>query len=211
MRKSNRLAAAMLAALFLMVTVPAFGQTDDGNSKANSSTATAEKQDETTPTVPVDGIEFIKQFKIGMTYAEVQAALPKSAEQDILSYVTSDQVFILNVDLPGAGDWSASFRFDTQDTAVRRPDHLVEMNCSASLSSRNQSFDGLVGKVNSAFGQPVQVDRSKDKIQLAGWRVGGSVLTLEYSIMPNGIGNNVTVEFTIRQNGRRKTAADDIA
>src|ERR1700742_4290299 len=166
MRKSNRLAAAMLAALFLMVTVPAFGQTDDGKSKSDSSTS-AEKQDETTPMVPVDGIEFIKQFKIGMTYAEVQAALPKSAEQDILSYVTSDQVFILNVDLPGAGDWSASFRFDTQDTAVRLPDPSVDTHCSAILSSRNQSFDRLVGKVNSAFAKPVQVDRSKDKIQLA--------------------------------------------
>src|ERR1700742_3310721 len=167
MRKSNRLAAAMLAALSLMVTVPAFGQTDDGNSKANSSSTSAEKQDETTPTVPVDGIEFIKQFKIGMTYAEVQAALPKSAEQDILSYVTSDQAFILNVDLPGAGDWSASCRFDTQDTAVRLPDPSVDTHCSAILSSRNQSFDRLVGKVNSAFAKPVQVDRSKDKIQLA--------------------------------------------
>ena len=142
---------------------------------------------------------------------EVQAALPKSVEQDTLNYVTTDEAFVLNVELPGSGEWSASFRFDTLDTPIRRPEHLIEMSCTASLSSRSQSFDAIVGRVTAAFGEPVKVDRTAEKIQQAGWRVGGSVLTLEYSVMPNGIGNNVTIEFTIRKNGRRATSPDDIA
>ena len=79
------------------------------------------------------------------------------------------------------------------------------------LAQRSQSFDAIVGRVTAAFGEPVKVDRTAEKIQQAGWRVGGSVLTLEYSVMPNGIGNNVTIEFTIRKNGRRATSPDDIA
>jgi hypothetical protein len=214
MRKANRLAAAILAVLMLVATAPAFGQPDDDGTKTNLSNP-AEKHDanraKAASDSTVDGVEFIKHFKIGMTYNEVQAALPKSVEQDTLNYVTTDEAFVLNVELPGSGEWSASFRFDTLDTPIRRPEHLIEMSCTASLSSRSQSFDALVGRVTAAFGEPVKVDRTGEKIQLAGWRVGGSVLTLEYSILPNGIGNNVTIEFTIRKNGRRAASADDIA
>jgi hypothetical protein len=214
MRKANRLAAAILAVLMLVATAPAFGQPDDGSTKTNPS-GSVEKRDansaKATNDGTVDGVEFIKHFKIGMSYREVQAALPKSVEQDTLNYVTTDEAFVLNVELPGSGEWSASFRFDTLDTPIRRPEHLIEMSCTASLSSRSQSFDALVGRVTAAFGEPVKVDRTADKIQQAGWRVGGSVLTLEYSAMPNGIGNNVTIEFTIRKNGRRAASADDIA
>jgi len=198
----------------LVATAPAFCQPDDGSPKANPSNP-GEKHDadpaKTTSDGCVDGVEFIKHFKIGMSYNEVQAALPKSVEQDTLSYVTTDEAFVLNVELPGRGEWSASFRFDTRDTPIRRPEHLIEMSCTASLSSRSQSFDALVGKVTAAFGEPVKVDRTAEKIQQAGWRVGGSLLTLEYAVMPNGIGNNVTVEFTIRKNGRRASSAEDIA
>lgn len=198
----------------LVATVPAFCQSDDGSPKANPSNP-VEKADasraKSASDGAVDGIEFIKHFKIGMSYNEVQAALPKIVEQDTLSYVTTDEAFVLNVELPGSAEWSASFRFDTLDTPIRRPEHLIEMSCTASLSSRSQPFDALVGRVTAAFGEPVKVDRSAEKIQQAGWRVGGSLLTLEYAVMPNGIGNNVTVEFTIRKSGRRASSADDIA
>jgi hypothetical protein len=195
----------------LVAAAPAFGQPDDDSTKKNPSNS-VEKHDATaTSSGAVDGVEFIKHFKIGMTYNEVQAALPKTVEQDTLTYVTTDEAFVLNVELPGSGEWSASFRFDTLDTPMRRPEHLIEMSCTASLSSRSQSFDGLVGRVTAAFGEPVKIDRTADKIKQAGWRVGSSVLTLEYSMMPNGIGNNVTIEFTIRKTGRRMASADDIA
>lgn len=154
-----------------------------------------------------DPIEFIKLFKIGMSYAEVQSALPKSVDQDILSYITTEEVFFLSVDLPGPGSWNAAFKFDTLDAALRRPERLVELSCSAGLSSRSESFDSIVLKVTEAFGDPVQVSRSESKFQQAGWRVsGGSVLTLEYSIVPNGAGNNVSIEFIIKKNPRHNPA-----
>jgi hypothetical protein len=214
MRKAKRLAAAVLGVWMLVAAVPAFCQPDDDSPKANPSKP-VEKADanhaRSAGDGSVDGIEFIKHFKIGMSYNEVQAALPKGIEQDTLSYVTTDEAFVLNVELPGSAEWSASFRFDTLDTPIRRPERLIEMSCTASLSSRSQSFDALVGRVTAAFGEPVKIDRTAEKIQQAGWRVGGSLLTLEYAVMPNGIGNNVTVEFTIRKNGRRAARADDIA
>jgi len=195
----------------LVAAAPAFGQSDDDSTKKNSSNPVEKHDASATSSGAVDGVEFIKHFKIGMTYNEVQAALPKIVEQDTLTYVTTDEAFVLNVELPGSGEWSASFRFDTLDTPMRKPEHLIEMSCTASLSSRSQSFDGLVGRVTAAFGEPVKIDRTADKIKQAGWRVGSSVLTLEYSVMPNGIGNNVTIEFTIRKTGRRMANADDIA
>jgi len=213
MRKAKRLAATMLAVWLLMTTATAFGQPDDGSPKSNPPNS-ADKGDARGATATVgaiDGVEFIKRFKLGMSYSEVQGALPKSVEQDTLVYVTSDEAFLLNVELPGAGEWSASFRFDTRDTPMRRPEHLIEMSCTASLSSRSQSFDALVGRVTAAFGEPVKIDHTGEKIQQAGWRVGGSLLTLEYSVMPNGIGNNVTIEFTIRRSGRRAASAANIA
>jgi hypothetical protein len=214
MGKAKRLVATMLAVWMYMATAPAFGQPDDGDKKTNPSNP-VEKHDANGATAgsngAIDGVEFIKHFKIGMSYNEVQAALPKSIEQDTLTYVTTDEAFVLNVELPGSGEWSASFRFDTLDLPIRRPEHLIEMSCTASLSSRSQSFDAIVGRVTAAFGEPVKVDRTAEKIQQAGWRVGGSVLTLEYAVMPNGIGNNVTIEFTIRKNGRRAASPDEIA
>src|SRR5207248_7675507 len=103
MHKVNRRAAAVLAALMLVATVPAFGQSDDGTKKANPS-GSIEKRDAKNANAgcdgTVDGVEFIKRFTIGMSYSEVQAALPKSVEQDPLAYVTTDQVFVLNIDLP---------------------------------------------------------------------------------------------------------------
>lgn len=211
MRKAMRVAAATLT-VWMLVAATAFGQSD-GRSKTNSSDSGEKREANSVTAVSaaIDGVEFIKRFKLGMSYTEVQAALPKNVEQDTLVYVTTDEAFLLNVELPGSGEWSASFRFDTQDVLMRRPEHLIEMSCTASVSSRSQSFENIVERVTAAFGEPLKVERTADKIQQAGWRVGGSVLTLEYSVMPNGIGNNVTVEFIIRKNKRRAANSDDIA
>ncbi|HEY0386441.1 MAG TPA: hypothetical protein VGC64_10535 [Pyrinomonadaceae bacterium] len=212
MRNAMRWAAAMLAMWVLLATAPAFGRADD-HSRTNSSSPDEPRaaSGATAVSAAIDGVEFIKRFKLGMSYSEVQAALPKQVEQDTLVYVTTDEAFLLNVELPSSGEWSASFRFDTQDVPMRRPEHLIEMSCTANVSSRSQSFDNIVERVTAAFGEPLKVERTADKIQQAGWRVGGSMLTLEYSVMPNGIGNNVTVEFTIRKNMRRAARSDDIA
>jgi hypothetical protein len=158
-----------------------------------------------TPKTPFfDPVEFIKQFKIGMTYTEVQAALPKGAEQDVLSYITTEEVFVLSLDLGTDSDWSASFKFDTLDTSLRRPELLVEMSCTASISPHSESFDAIVNKVTAAFGEPVKMDRSEGKFKQAGWRVsGGSVLMLEYSGGPGAAAGRGNVEFIIRKNPRR--------
>jgi hypothetical protein len=153
-----------------------------------------------------DPVEFIQRFKIGMSYTEAQAALPKEFEQDILSYITSEEVFMLSVDIPGRAGWNASFKFDTLDTPLRRPERLIEMSCSASLSNQGESFDSFVGKLSSAFGEPVTVERAEGKFQQAGWRVGsGSVLMLEYSTGPNSA-SAINVEFIIKKNRRREAA-----
>ena len=213
MRKAKRLAAMILAAWVFVATAQAFGQPDDRDRKSNPDDSAGTRA--TTGAAPAkgldDGVEFIKRFKLGMSYSEVQAALPKNVDQDTLIYVTTDEAFLLNIELPEAGGWSASFRFDTLDAPTRRPERLIEMSCTASLSSRSQSFETLVDKVTAAFGAPLKVDRTGERIQQAGWRVGGSLLTLEYSFLPNGIGNNVTIEFTIRRSGRRAPRADNIA
>ena len=152
---------------------------------------------------PFDPVTFVKAFKIGMSYVEVQAALPKNAEQDALAYVPSEESFLLGVDLPGAPVWSATFKFDTLDMPARRPEELVEFSCSAGLSTRSESFETIVRKVTAAFGEPIEVDRSEDRFQQAGWRVGGSLLTLEYSRVSGAGKDNVTIEFLIKKKLRR--------
>jgi hypothetical protein len=58
--------------------------------------------------------------------------------------------------------------------------------------------------VTAAFGDPVELDRSQERFQQAGWRVsGGSVLTLEYSTTAGAAASNVNVEFVIKKNRRR--------
>jgi len=150
-----------------------------------------------------DPVEFMKSFRIGMSYAEVQGLLPKQAEQDILAYVPSEEAFLLGADISGQPTWSASFKFDTLDTPARRPEQLIEFSCSAGLSSRSESFETIVRKVTAAFGDPVEIDGSRERFRQAGWRVsGGSVLTLEYSTTPGGVANDVSIEFVIKKNLR---------
>jgi hypothetical protein len=160
-----------------------------------------------------DPVEFLKSFKVGMSYTEVQNALPKNAEQDILSYIVTDEVFVLTVDIPTRAQWTASFKFDTLESPLRRPERLVEMSCSATLSSRSDTFDSIVRKVTVAFGQPAMLERKNDTIQEAGWVVsGGSVLTLEYSRVPTGLeGKDVSVDFIVKKTRRRSSASKDIA
>jgi len=147
-----------------------------------------------------DPVDFIKSFRIGMSYVEVQALLPKHAEQDILAYLPSEESFLLGVDIPGEGSWSASFKFDTLETPARRPEQLIEFSCSAGLSIRSETFETIVRRVTAAFGEPVELDRSHERFQQAGWRVsGGSLLTLEYSTAPGAPASNVNVEFVIKK------------
>ena len=193
MYKSSKLAVVMLGIVYMLVAIPSVNG-----------------QDQTKSEKPVNGFDpvaFIKQFNTGMSYSEVQAALPKNVEQDAPTYITPQEVFLLNVSLPGPGDWSATFKFDTLDDAARRPEQLIELSCSAGLSSRNESFDAIVRKVTDAFGEPINLNRSEEKFRQAGWRVsGGAMLTLEYSVAPNVAGNNVTVEFIIKKYPRRHSA-----
>ena len=148
-----------------------------------------------------DPVQFIKNFRIGMSYFEVQALLPKNAEQDALAYIQGEEAFLLGVDIHGQATWSASFKFDTLDMPARRPEQLIEFSCSAGLPPQGESFDTIVRRVTAAFGDPVELNRSRDRFQQAGWRVsGGSVLTLEYSMLPGAAVSNVNVDFVIKKN-----------
>lgn len=197
MYRSSSFFAAVVLLISLAAAPVASGQAGGRQSEARS----ARRE------LSFDAVEFIKQFKIGMSYTEVQEALPKDVEQDIPSYIVTDETFVLSVDMPGRGNWSASFKFDTLDTPMRRPERLVEVSCSAALSGSSDSFESIVQKVTAAFGEPNKVERREDKFQQAGWRVaGGSMLMLEYTVEP-GAGRLVSVEFTIRKNKRRDNSS----
>ncbi|HKA17407.1 MAG TPA: hypothetical protein VKN18_03740 [Blastocatellia bacterium] len=191
MLQVNRLKASALA-LVLALAIPCAA--DTGRTK------------ESGPGEAFDPVEFIKSFRMGMSYDDVQKLLPKSADQDTLAYIPSEESFLLGVDIKSQATWSVSFKFDTQDTPARRPEQLIELSCSAGFSSRGETFETIVRKVTEAFGDPVELDRSQEKFQLAGWRVsGGSVLTLEYSITGSTVGN-VNIEFVIRKNRSRSSS-----
>ena len=185
---NNRVAVMAMIFVLAMPCAAGFGQSKEGSKQAG----------------PFDPVEFIKGFRIGMSYDDVQALLPKIAKQDTLAYLPGEEGFLLSVDIPGLATWSAAFKFDTIDLPVRRPEQLVEFGCSAALSTRNESFETIVRRVTTAFGEPVELDRSQDHFQQAGWRVsGGSVLTLEYSTMTGSEAENVNIEFVIRKSSRR--------
>ncbi len=188
----KRLSPAFLSLLLVLLMLPNAGQAQTRSGKQEA---------------PFDPIEFLHRFKMGMSYTEVQNALPKGAEQDILSYIVTDEVFVLTIDLPNNSNWSASFKFSTLDSPMRRPEQLVELNCSADLSSRSETFESIVNKVTAVFGEPAKLDRTESEIKQAGWRVGGSVLTLEYSIVPSGQAErDVSIDFVIKKNRRRDSS-----
>jgi hypothetical protein len=188
MKHANRILASLVT-MMLAVVIPCstgFGQAKSAN-----------------PAELFDPVGFIKGFRIGMSYEEVQSLLPKTAAQDALAYITGEEAFLLGVDIAGQPTWSASFKFDTLDMPARRPEQLIEFTCSAGLSTRSESFEAIVQKVTAAFGDPVELDRSQERFQQAGWRMsGGSVLTLEYSTSTSLAANNVSVEFVIKKNRR---------
>src|SRR5215467_5480672 len=130
-----------------------------------------------------DSISFLKQFHIGMTYDEVQRALPATLQQDALAYNTRDNVFLLGVGKSANDDWSAYLMFDTSDLEIKKPERLVEIDCSSTIPVMNESFESVVNRVSSSFGPPIKLD-SSERTSRAGWQtVGGSLLTVEYTPM----------------------------
>jgi hypothetical protein len=193
---NRRLLAGTAALLFLSTLSPTYAR--------NLTT----EDDKVASKAKLDPVEFIKRFTIGMTYSELQQALPREVEQDLPSYLLSEEVFMLTVEISGPSGWSATFKFDTQDTAIRRPEQLIEISCSAVVSSRNDPFEAIVRKVAASYGEPLQLDRTQDKFQEAGWRVkGGSVLKLEYSIVPSSLAErDASIDLTVKKNKPRATS-----
>src|SRR5262249_7446950 len=143
--------------------------------------------------------------KIGMSYNDVQALLPKQAQQDPLAYVPSEEAFLLSVDIAGQTTWSASFKFDTIDLPARRPEQLIEISCSAGLSTRSESFETIVRKGPARWGAWVELDRSEENSQQGGGRVpGGSVLPRDYP-KNTGSENNKNIDFKKKKNRRNNT------
>jgi hypothetical protein len=182
-------AAEVLALIVLSLTIsrPGFGR---------------DKTDSTASPEAVDTVEFLKLFHIGMTYADVEAKLPKGLEQDVPAYNTSDNVFMLGVGKSPSDDWGAYFVFDSSDGAMRKPEHLVEIDCSTTMAGRFQDFESLVREVSGAYGMPTKLDSSgKELTKSAGWRVhDDTVLTLEYTRL-SGTARQETclVDFVIRK------------
>lgn len=145
-----------------------------------------------------------------MSYDQVQRVLPKGAEQDVLWYIEKDRAFLLTIELPFRDRWRASFTFDTEESAMRRPERLVEVRYSAMLSSRSESFESIVKRVSKALGMEAETGRVKREgvIRKAGWVMpAGSILTLEYSVIPsNAMSPDAAVEFTIQSRTRHRLA-----
>ncbi|HEU4389980.1 MAG TPA: hypothetical protein VFV34_19420 [Blastocatellia bacterium] len=152
------------------------------------------------PKPPVEPLDLIRRFKIGMSYDAVLDALPRTAVRDVLSYNVTEESFLLSAEMPGPDKWTLSFTFETEDTPIRRPERLIEVRCSAMLSSSKQPFDSLVRKVSTSYGDPVKVDLAKAGQHQAGWAMtGGTTLLLEYSVLPSAsIKIDAIVDFIIR-------------
>jgi hypothetical protein len=152
----------------------------------------------------VDSIQFLKQFHIGMTYDEVQQAFPKTLQQDALAYSTRDGVFMLEVGKPTGGDWSAYLIFDTSDLEIKKPERLIEIDCSSTLPVTDETFESVVRRVSGSFGEPIKLD-STGRTSRAGWQtVGGSLLTVEYTRMVGAEPKTqCVVDFVVRSASRR--------
>ena len=159
-----------------------------------------------------DPIDFIGKVEIGMGYQEVIESLPATVKPDVPCYLVEEQVFLVVVDVEGTTGWSVTFKFDTLDTPIKRPEQLIEIACSAAVSSRRESFDSIVRKVTASYGEPVQLDRTQDRLQHAGWRVGASVLKLEYSVAPSTRGErDASVDLTVKKSGKRPVSQKAVA
>src|SRR5262245_33719244 len=159
-----------------------------------------DKESSRTDRESLEPLDFVKRFRIGMSYTDVADSIPKNANRDVLSYSVPEDLFIFTVEMPGQGEWTVTFTFDTEDSPIRRPERLVEVRCSAMLSSRKQPFDSLVQTVSTSFGDPVKLERAKSGQRQAGWKMtGGSVLLLEYSVLPGAaISVDAVVDFIVR-------------
>jgi len=158
-----------------------------------------------------DSIQFLKQFHLGMTYEEVQQALPKTLQQDNLAYSTRDNVFLLGVGKSTNDDWSAYLMFDTSDLEIKKPERLVEIDCSSTIPVMNESFESVVNRVSSSFGPPIKLD-SSERTSRAGWQtVGGSLLTVEYTPMTGAAPKTQCVVDFIVKSPTRKQSKETIA
>jgi len=158
-----------------------------------------------------DSISFLKQFHIGMTYDEVQRTLPKTLQQDALAYNTRDNVFLLGVGKSANDDWSAYLIFDSSDLEIKKPQELVEIDCSSTSVVMKESFESVVDRVSGSFGPPTRLDTA-ERTSRAGWQTtGGSLLTLEYTRMPGAAAKTqCVVDFVIKSASRRQSG-DTIA
>jgi len=158
-----------------------------------------------------DSISFLKQFRIGMTYDEVQRTLPKTLQQDALAYNTRDNVFLLGVGKSANDDWSAYLIFDSSDLEIKKPQALVEIDCSSTSVVMKESFESVVDRVSGSFGPPTRLDTA-ERTSRAGWQTtGGSLLTLEYTRMPGAAAKTqCVVDFVIKSASRRQSG-DTIA
>jgi len=158
-----------------------------------------------------ESIQFLKQFHLGMTYDEVQQALPKTLQQDALAYSTRDNVFLLGVGKSTNDDWSAYLMFDTSDLEIKKPERLVEIDCSSTIPVMNETFESVVRRVSGSFGPPIKLD-STERTSRAGWQtVGGSLLTLEYTRMTGVAPKTQCVVDFIVKSPTRKQSKETIA
>jgi len=153
-----------------------------------------------------DSIQFLKQFHIGMTYDEVQQALPKTLQQDALAYSTRDNVFLLGVGKSTNDDWSAYLMFDSSELEIKKPEHLVEINCSSTMPVLDETFESVVRRVSGSFGPPVKLD-STERTSRAGWQTtSGVLLTMEYTRMSGAAPKaQCVVDFVIKSASRKQS------
>jgi len=197
MQKTMFCAIALCALLLWSGAASTFARQISGSSNRDSDLA--------------DSISFLKQFHIGMTYDEVQRALPATLQQDALAYNTRDNVFLLGVGKSANDDWSAYLMFDSSDLEIKKPERLIEIDCSSTLTVLKESFESVVDRVSGSFGPPSRLDTA-EKTSRAGWQTaGGSLLTLEYTRMPGAAPKTqCVVDFVIRSS-TRKQSGDTIA
>jgi len=153
-----------------------------------------------------DSILFLTKFHIGMTYEEVRQALPNTLQQDALAYSTVDNVFMLGVGKSTNDDWSAYLVFDTSDLEIKKPERLVELDCSSTLAVTDETFESLVRRVSGSFGEPIKLD-SSDRTSRAGWQtVGGSLLTLQLTRLAGAAPKRqCVVDFVVKSPSRKKS------
>jgi hypothetical protein len=118
---------------------------------------------------------------------------------------------MLGVGKSTGDDWSAYLVFDTSDLEIKKPERLVEIDCSSTVPITDETFESVVRRVSGSFGQPIKLD-STGRTSRAGWQtVGGSLLTVEYTRMTGPAPKTqCVVDFVVRS-ASRKQSKDTIA